>query len=114
MPPQLNPSFKAIKQKPSLRYYVLCTIFSSVVALFYLARTPELISMATMNPMHGIMMVAAVISCISLFVMPPSQQSAVMRRIGLIIMVLYALKTEMDENLVKLARNTDFTGKSLQ
>ena len=92
----LNPS-----TKPTMKYYFILGLFSSSVALFYISRLPEIISMVTTNQMHALMVGAGVIALATMFAMPPATTSLLVRRLGLVFMVLYQLKQEMDVSLVK-------------
>ena len=96
--------------KPTAKYYAFCVAFTSIVGTFFAARLPELISMSIVNPVQGMTVAVALVAILSLFLVPPSLVSTLIRRLGLIGIVLYSLKTEMDPNIKNLSVIRDLTG----
>ena len=95
--------------KPTAKYYAFCAAFASIVATFFAARAPELVSMSITNPIQGMSAAVALVAILTLFLAPPTLTSALIRRLGLIGIVLYSLKTEIDPTITKLTSIRDLT-----
>lgn len=96
--------------KPTAKYYAFCVAFASSLLMFLAARAPEVISMSITSPLQGMSAAVSLIATLSLFIVPPVLLSSLMRRIGLIGLVVYSLKSEMDPALKNLAAVKDLTG----
>lgn len=57
--------------------------------------------MSISSPIQALCVAVSIVALITLFIAPPVLISAFIRRLGLIGMVLYSLKTEMDPNITK-------------
>ena len=79
--------------------FTVAILLNSVVFLFVYIRLPELIELLCVNSLHRIMLVMILLPSLSLFVFPPPLLSGTVKRAGLILMVLYSLKHELDESL---------------
>lgn len=87
-----------------LHKYNAAKLFSAVllnivILLFFYCRSFELISMISVNTLHRLMVIVVLFSSFSLLVFPPVMLSGTAKRVGLIVMVLFSLKHEMDESL---------------
>jgi NAD(P)-dependent dehydrogenase (short-subunit alcohol dehydrogenase family) len=94
-----------------MKYYLFAGAFSAAVIVFYLARFPELVSMTTSNPMHALMAGAGLLAASTLHIIPPSTGGLTVRRLGLVFLVLFQLKQEMDTNLEQRLDNRIDLGK---
>ena len=92
-------TFQVASTKPTAKYYALIVAFSSSVVTFFVARAPEIISLSISSPVQAICVVVSLIAITSLFLTPPAVTSALIRRLGLVSLVIYSLKTEMDPAL---------------
>lgn len=88
------------RRKPSMREIFFSTVFSSSIAFFYIVRLPELIAMICTNPLIPLMIVVSIISLASLFLFPPRTLGILVRRIGLIFMVVIQIKQDMDKGML--------------
>ena len=102
-------ALKFASTKPTAKYYAFSVAFSSSVVVFFAARAPEIISMSITNPLHGMCVVVSLAALITLFLSPPLLTSSLIRRLGLICLVLFSLKSEMDPALTKLAKLQDLS-----
>jgi NAD(P)-dependent dehydrogenase (short-subunit alcohol dehydrogenase family) len=85
--------------KPTAKYYAVIVAFSSSVICFFGVRAFEIISLSITSPVQAICVAVSLIALISLFLVPPAVTSALIRRLGLVSLVIYSLKTEMDPAL---------------
>ena len=85
--------------KPTAKYYAVIVAFSSSVICFFCVRAFEIISLSISSPVQAICVAVSLIALLSLFLVPPAVTSALIRRLGLVSLVIYSLKTEMDHAL---------------
>lgn len=98
-----------VSTKPTAKYYGLSVAFASSVIFFFVTRLPETISMSLSNPLQGMCVATSLVALITLFTSPPVLTSSLIRRLGLVCLVLYSLKSEMDPSLTKLPVVKDLT-----
>ena len=96
--------------KPTPKYYGFCAVFISGVFGFIGFRFPEIASLASSNPIFAILIVAVNVGMATMVLNPPAISSAIIRRVGMIVMVLASLKNELDSSMKKLAGQYDLTG----
>mmetsp|Transcript_5067 Transcript_5067/g.5191 ORF Transcript_5067/g.5191 Transcript_5067/m.5191 type:complete len:500 (+) Transcript_5067:123-1622(+) len=105
----MKASSSAPSTKPTMKYYLFSLAFTSSVLLFFAVRSPEIISMSLSSPIQALCVAVSIVALITLFIAPPVIISAFIRRFGLILMVLYSLKTEMDSKIVNHTTVRDLT-----
>jgi NAD(P)-dependent dehydrogenase (short-subunit alcohol dehydrogenase family) len=96
--------------KPTPQYYAFCAAFIAGVFGFIGLRFPEIASLAATNPIFAILILAVNVGMATMVTNPPAITSAVIRRVGMILMVLASLKNELDSTMKKLAGQYDLTG----
>ena len=100
---------RLVSTKPTAKYYGLSVAFASSVIIFFATRAPETISMSLSNPLQGMCVATSLVALITLFTSPPVLTSSLIRRLGLVCLVLYSLKSEMDPALTKLPAVKDLS-----
>jgi NAD(P)-dependent dehydrogenase (short-subunit alcohol dehydrogenase family) len=100
---------RMVSTKPTAKYYGLSVAFASSVIFFFVARLAETISMSLSNPLQGMCVATSLVALVTLFTSPPVLTSSLIRRLGLVCLVLYSLKSEMDPTLTKLPTVMDLT-----
>lgn len=95
--------------KPTMKYYFFALAFTSSALLFFVVRGPEIISMSITSPIQALCVAASILAMATLFIAPPVLTSALIRRLGLVGIVLYSLKTEMDPKITKYTAVQDLT-----
>lgn len=98
---------------PTWFYYSTHIPFVCYIISFFLLRYSEAIALASKNQMSGVMMVAVGVSIFVLLYCPTKTSGHAVRRCGLVFMVLWQLKRDMDVamtqdpmNLRDLAQST--------
>jgi len=101
--PQKNAFLSAatVSTAPTLYYYLPMTLLSIGIITFYVVRFPEIISLCSVNPMAIILTIGLMGSIGVVFTVPAKTNGQAVRKFGLLLLILYQLKNEIDEGVVK-------------
>lgn len=104
MKPQQNDYLKAAaaaSNAPTVYYYTPMALLALGIVVFYIVRFPEIISLCSINPTAMLLTVGLAGSIVIVFVTPAKTNGQTIRKFGLLLLILYQLKNEIDEGVVK-------------
>ena len=84
-----------------LLYYGGLIIFITTVLLFLVLRSMEIISMCSSSPVEALKLLIIFVSFSVLLFFPPRTNSVLFRRLGVLLILLYTIKVQMDYNLAQ-------------
>lgn len=70
-----------------LLYYFACTVYCAVLAIFSVARLPEIASLVRFSPAGAFLAILALVGQISLYISPSKSLMFMVRRLALITLV---------------------------
>jgi 3-oxoacyl-ACP reductase-like protein len=73
-------------------------VIAAVVLVFYFSRMPEIISLVS-RPLYAFMMLVSVLGLLTISLRPPAELGSLVKRLGLIALVVASIKNDMDNRL---------------